>query len=268
MEFTHLILTRFNVKSSLNDRAAPGTEWLIHRFDLFEQFCMPSVQSQSCQSFTWLVFFDVDTPAVFKEKIAAYAAEWSNFQPCYVDSLPHEKVLSIVREYVDAKYLISTRLDNDDAVAVDFVERVQAHFCHQVFEFVDFKIGYALDAINRKLYTRNYPNHASPFASLIEQSEDFQTVWCGQHIKLHQFGPLRNVRDSPAWLQVMHDQNVLNRIGRWTRVPLHAIQRDFRIIGCSSANDGVAVPLWLENLYTKVRILLSNLRILLREFRS
>jgi hypothetical protein len=61
--FHHFVLTRFNVKIGLGggESVAPNLEWLVHRFDLFDKFCFPSVRNQSNLNFKWLVFFDVDT---------------------------------------------------------------------------------------------------------------------------------------------------------------------------------------------------------------
>jgi hypothetical protein len=72
--FNHFILTRFNVKVSFAEPGA-GLEpaWLLHRFELFDHFCYPSVRGQSNLNFKWLVLFDSNTPDSFKEKIAAYA---------------------------------------------------------------------------------------------------------------------------------------------------------------------------------------------------
>lgn len=52
--YTHLIVTRFNLQ--LWDGAKPlDVAWLAHRFELFEQYCYPSVVGQTEQNFKWFV---------------------------------------------------------------------------------------------------------------------------------------------------------------------------------------------------------------------
>src|ERR1700730_13355201 len=80
--FRHLILTRFNVKIPEYD--SPGTEWLEHRFGLFERFCLPSLQNQSNLDFDWLLFCDKDSSVRFSERIQKYC-KWSNIRPVFVE---------------------------------------------------------------------------------------------------------------------------------------------------------------------------------------
>ena len=77
--FCHLILTKFNVRSFPDLKPGCDPTWLERRFNLFDQYCFPSVYHQSNQSFKWLIFFDIDTPTLFKKRIEAYAAKWNNF---------------------------------------------------------------------------------------------------------------------------------------------------------------------------------------------
>ena len=76
--FQHYLITRFNLKkegwdTSKNNIPVLTEEWLERRFKLFETFCFPSVKHQSNQNFTWFVYFDVDTPKVFKDRILTQA---------------------------------------------------------------------------------------------------------------------------------------------------------------------------------------------------
>jgi hypothetical protein len=80
--FKHFLLTRFNVKTkwktTKNGEETLTEKWLSHRFDLFEKFCYPSVRNQKNQGFRWLVFFDINTPTPYKERISDLAREYQN----------------------------------------------------------------------------------------------------------------------------------------------------------------------------------------------
>lgn len=141
--FEHLLLTRFNVRRDGSMQKTPDEAWLAHRFDLFERFCLPSLCAQTCQGFRWIVFFDEATPDSYRSKIEIYA-KWPNFQPLYVDRLSLSDLATVLEPYVQAPYLITTRLDNDDALSKHFIERLQAQFTYQEFEFVNFADGYTL----------------------------------------------------------------------------------------------------------------------------
>ncbi|MEC4887300.1 MAG: glycosyltransferase, partial [Scytonema sp. PMC 1070.18] len=142
--FEHLIITRFNVTVDFSKpRVGIDSEWLTHRFRLFENFCYPSIHAQSNQNFKWLIYFDQETPEYFKNKIKEYA-EWSNFIPIYIknrftNEINRENVLNYLN---GVEYLITTRLDNDDAVSKDFIQEIQNKFQKQEFEFMNFTNGY------------------------------------------------------------------------------------------------------------------------------
>ena len=90
--FQHYLITRFNLKKegwnlSKNNIPVLTEEWLERRFKLFESFCFPSVKHQSNQNFTWLVYFDVDTPKTFKDRILGLSLGYPKFQPRFVENM-------------------------------------------------------------------------------------------------------------------------------------------------------------------------------------
>jgi hypothetical protein len=216
--FDHFILTRFN----LNIESAPPERkldpaWLDHRFGLFDSFCYPSVRGQSTQTFTWLVFFDSDTPRTFKEKVAEYS-NWTNFVPVFI-SAPTEEYhknmrAEIIKRMSDgAQSVVTTRLDNDDALGIRFVETLQKLVKDKLNnepECINFTFGYKLDTSTSKLYLAKH--QCNQFISLIEHAQNFSTVYCEQHRWLSKVAPVREVKIAPLWLEVVHGKNVTNKV--------------------------------------------------------
>jgi hypothetical protein len=217
-DFTHLLLTRFNTAVAF----APSpirldTQWLTSRLGLFEQYCLSSVRSQQNASFHWLVFFDAASPAWFKERIRSLAAV---FTPIYIEGRATDEVIAAkvaATGLVSTPYLITTRLDNDDAIGKNHLAQVQKAFCRQERQFVAFPFG--LQSYRGHLYNMYWPSN--PFLSLIEAvSPDnrFTTVFCVPHNLVHQAGAVRSIIQSPQWLQVVHGSNLLNVLGGWPRL--------------------------------------------------
>ena len=127
--FTHLVLTRFNTAIGY----APSlrrldSDWLRERLILFERFCMPSMAAQQDAQFQWVVFFDAASPAWFKDKIKSYG---TLIMPLYIDGLATDPVIAerVARTgLVSSQYLVTTRLDNDDALASNHLATVQKAF--------------------------------------------------------------------------------------------------------------------------------------------
>jgi hypothetical protein len=205
--FSHFLLTRFNVLLpgyTKRDRA-----WLEHRFDLFARFCFPSVESQSCRNFRWLVFLDEALPDDFRIRVEDFGRS-SLFNPIYVaGKFGQATVQDAVLQFgLNSEHLITSRLDCDDAIATRYIETVQDHFCAQGFEFVNFANGYVLSGT--QAYAFRYLSN--PFISLIERTQDFQSVFCGDHTLLSGRGPIRQIEETPGWLQVVHHRNLRNKV--------------------------------------------------------
>lgn len=207
----HFVLTRFNIASPGREapiRNAPG--WLARRFDLFEAYCLPSMAAQEQGTFRWLIYFDEQTPEEFRSRIAA-AQAIVPFDAIFVG--PFRASLAALdvaaRLTVETGRIVTTRLDNDDAVSRDFLVRVR----QEADRFPDgtiinFREGIALQ--NGRLYTAT--DGSNPFTSLVEQASTAATIWAAPHTELAARFPLQQVVTEPCWLQVVHGENVANRI--------------------------------------------------------
>src|SRR5262245_39376143 len=122
--FSHILLTRFNVSCEWGRGIVPGVEWMKRRFQLFETFTIPSLQSQTNRNFKWLVFFHVSTPDEFRTKIADLARR-GDFIARYVDRInlcdpfPAHGIMPFIEAArdEDSEFLITSRIDNDDAIS-------------------------------------------------------------------------------------------------------------------------------------------------------
>jgi hypothetical protein len=208
--FRHVILTRFNVK--IEQSRPPGSDWLEHRFSLFERFCLPSVKAQTCGNFVWIIFCDPDIPLSFRERIRAYA-QWATLRPIYFRNVFEQGMAraAVASLTSGCSHLITSRLDNDDAVSRTFVESIQQNFRSQSFEFLNFTNGYILDTSGEgRLWSGRHASNA--FISLVERTTNYSTVYCGNHMELDRQGPIEQIARPAAWLQVVHGRNLSNEV--------------------------------------------------------
>lgn len=251
-QFNHFFLTKFNVRSFPELRPGCDPDWLENRFALFDRYCFPSVSNQSNQNFKWLVFFDADTPDSFKQKISEYTTKWGNFVPLYLDfPLPYGQFPAEAREVVrqvvapDCEYLITTWLDNDDAIHKDYVGMIQDNFSQQEAETINFIFGYQLS--EGKLYFDfEMANH---FISLVEKydPDSFNTILCRPHKEIYQVcKSAKKVLCKPAWIEVVHGSNYMNVYRRGFRIPTGNILNEYGIEPEASADREQAIPFLAE----------------------
>lgn len=243
----HFILTRFNVASPGREQAIrlrPG--WLDGRFSLFEEYCLPSVAQQSRGDFEWIIFFDTETPKTYREKIHALQSRYpfkAEFTPLFdmKDIVP-----GLVAKSAGADLLLTTRLDSDDILANDHVERLRTIVSQSDEKIINFNRGAILsvEGGRPRLYLVN--DHSNPFASMIEPAgAAVKTIWGEKHVDIEKLGQIHQEHGQPAWLQVVHGGNVSNRI-KGIRVPLQSLTEEFpylKVLAPADGTEGVSINL-------------------------
>lgn len=215
--FQHFVITRFNLRDPALEKANGNKpllddKWMADRLELFENYCFSSLKKQSETNFTWLVFFDISTPDIFRAIIDKYATEFSNFTPIYIDGMNAylPSIKSEIAKRLDQPYLITSRLDNDDCLHQDYMKEVQAQFAEQSFMAIDFVDGYTLQIEPIVRFAKRSHVH-NPFISLIEKSDDFVTVWSrkrhGHWSKVKHVLPIQHKR---MWMSIIHFENKTN----------------------------------------------------------
>ncbi len=86
---------------------------------------MPSLAAQTRPDFDWLVYLDPESPAWLVERIRVLASD-GLFRPVYRATIDKDELVQDIRDTVRPRgdVLITTNLDNDDALAADALERI------------------------------------------------------------------------------------------------------------------------------------------------
>ena len=128
--------------------------------------------------------------------------------------------------------MLSTRLDNDDALSRHALRRVREHLDqfiatgHQRWLY-NPRLGYRLLVKAGRLFAADMPN--SPFLSMFEtrNATPLGPYW-GNHSKLYQRFPTYHDESQRLWLQVIHGGNVSNKVTpQDTETPLADIDPAF-----------------------------------------
>ena len=221
----HFILTRFNILLWTKDKKGNKVrtrEWLEHRFALFERFCLPSMTSQSCKDFEWIVLFDSSTPEEYKMRISQYVLECPQLRPVYVEpkngryfaEIFRKEVLSRLSGSEAGERVLTTYLDNDDALNVKFVEDAQRRARTMSFgSFLYYTEGYQL--FTDKMYLMRICHPRNHFVSVVEGAnpEALKTIYgYGSHYFIDRIPGVKieRVAGIPMWCEVVHEKNMGN----------------------------------------------------------
>jgi putative rhamnosyltransferase len=205
----HVVLTRFNLPSHGVEgmiRAREG--WLRQRVELFETYTIPSVASQTLP-LTWLVYLDPESPSWLLERLAPWARR-GLFRPVLRASVSGEELVSDIVEAAPRRgdFLVTTNLDNDDGVASDLSARLAS--VSDPRPRIAIYLTRGLVKSGDQLYLRTDRRNA--FCSVRETWDDPVTAWSEYHNELGSAMPVLELGGAPAWLQVVHGNNVSNRV--------------------------------------------------------
>lgn len=207
----HVLLTRFNLPSGGNERYVRARDgWLRDRVALFERYCLPSVAAQTSRHFAWIIYFDPQSPDWLMAWIDGHARERA-FLPIFRAEVSRQDLLGDIAMAAGphrARTLLTTNLDNDDGLAFDFVERLQAQ--PDDGERTAIYLARGIIRSGHRAYLRT--DRANAFCSVREPWENAVTCWSAPHNQLEEAMRKHVIEGAPGWLQVVHGANVSNRV--------------------------------------------------------
>lgn len=217
----HFLITRFNLKNPYwrnqnKEYYVVSEEWLDERFEIFETYCLPSVKNQSQQNFIWLVFFDVDTPKHYINKINSINKEYNNFKPIYIDGF--KELSNAVKHQIELlqssheDYFITTRFDNDDIIHKDFIKTIQSLYVPKPNTIIDLRRGYQVILQHpNSTEIRDFKTNYNPFLSLVTNLMDYTNIMAQNHESWKIYPNVIVNNKDHLWIQLIHNSNKLNR---------------------------------------------------------
>ncbi len=210
----HALITRFALRFPENSvrRSWEREGWLDYRLELLRKYTLPSVQAQTFTDFDWWFLIDPTFPGFELEhfnELKEYGKLMTMDDP-FVEEQPEIGVMLSDR-YKD-EWVCSTRIDSDDIIRNDFMERVHEEATEKE-EWISFRKGYMLkgDEIAPRSFVRN------PFVSYVEYAAPFKSVFHIDHMQVHARStpaPLKIIEETPGWIQVDHSDNVKNLVSQ------------------------------------------------------
>ena len=246
MKHSHFLITLFNLALWPADKSNSPTrteQWLDSRCRLFEQWCLPSVIAQKGASFRWLVMFDADSPASLRERIARWQRLCPALEPCFFTAAQVQGfagrsvdrqvdfILSAIKERLDGseEWLLTTNLDNDDALASDALSRISETFTRKpALGVISLVNGLQLFPSLGVAAKMSYPhNHFLTLCEPLGPGAMPLTVESMSHRRARKMFPVTDLKGAPGWIEVVHGCNISNDLRITSRIhyryPLTAV---------------------------------------------
>lgn len=214
----HALLTRFNVRRGATpDPRVISSGWLNDRLAIFTSVTVPSVVGQVHPPDAWLVFLDEQTPTDTRAALQKLVAQLPLLQLVYCGVFNTTVAAGALARVVPPgrDWLLTTRLDNDDALHPALLQTVQRLAASRQRMFINPQRG--LIVAGGLLYRKR--DSSSPFISYSEPLSECRTVWMDQHQRLGRHGPITQVQLLDAWVQYVHGGNLANLVRGWRTLP-------------------------------------------------
>ncbi len=221
-QFKHLLITRFNLlfDDPLFQKTKKEREkWLVNRIAKFRP-CYESVKNQNNKNFEWLLYLDDSTPVTIRNILKEMLKTHKNFRTIYINKKGAKKnsffCYDFNRDFIQRigklpPFLITTRLDSDDVVFPDFIDRIQKEFKQQDNVAINLSRGIIYNIKKNK--KRQIIELSNPFISFIEETnKNIKTVYHWQHPDVRFKVPTKQIIYKPHWIQIVHGGNVGNHI--------------------------------------------------------
>lgn len=205
---------------TIEDRIAflYGERRMQERFQLLETIALPCLKAQTDQDFELIVVIGDSLPKQHFDHLQDLCAD---IPQIHIHSEPPRRQRAVMKEVLNAarqnpeKPCLQFRHDDDDAVSVDFVERLRASVsdCAGLVEknrtvAFDFNRGYLAeigpDGIAATEVHRPY--YVAAMGMYI-QGGCQQTIMNFSHEKIHRFMPTVTITDAPMFVRTHNEYN-------------------------------------------------------------
>lgn len=213
----HIIVTRLALKWRFSETNLKWDDFLKESIRLMDIYTRPSLKNQNNQNFTLLSLVDETVNEygnVLPNEIILKIPTQKNFE--YPKKVMIEKVNDYINSLKDCDSVILTRLDRDDALKFDFIDKVQKYLLNNTESYIDLNNSITYDVKNKKFHdSKKYKNtFVSPFVSTHEKIKNGKIKCISllvDHDQVHKYLKGKKVNDLYA-MQVIHGRNLKNKI--------------------------------------------------------
>lgn len=200
-------------------RAAYGHGWSLEanrrRLELLRAVTAASLAGQSEQDFMWVVWLDYADP-LYDERRAVLEGADVELELIHTDSRGHRALaraevarlgyLAPWRAGMTVRPRLTTRLDDDDGLAGDAIERIQGAATAAGSGRRIWQLPRGHRILNGRCTELRWPRNA-----WVTLQDADAIVYDFPHRKARQFAPVKNVDDRAGWLWVRHRDTLSGR---------------------------------------------------------
>jgi hypothetical protein len=182
------------------------------RFALFESVCLPSLEAQPSELFSCILLCSDRMPKPWRDRIEMRLADSRNVVPVFREPGIYSEMFSdaVSRHFPDTDLAMTMRLDDDDALAGDFSDRVadlitvnHAGYC------VSLANGAEITGRDDRIicWEKFWFCGSAGLGYISDRPGRMNVYHCGSHARVSSMYPTITMTGAPAYLQTLHGHN-------------------------------------------------------------
>ena len=195
-----------------------GDERLSERLFAFEHVTLPGLRAQTDQDFTFVVLIGESMPDHHTERLLAMVEDIPQIVVLSYEPLNYRNAMRrVFNQAVDKSFdwVAQFRLDDDDAVAVDFIQRVRrnAILTKQIYAetgklAIDFNQGYAVELTSSGIVAAHLKRaYWTPALAVVLSTQDPKNIMNFPHHIIHTLMPTLTRNENNMFLRGVNDHN-------------------------------------------------------------
>ncbi|WP_171236013.1 putative rhamnosyl transferase [Ruegeria sp. HKCCA6837] len=204
------------------------TDRMEERFRLFETITLPGFRSQTDEAFELLVLTGTCLPPPYAQRLRDLTARIKQICIIEKEAADHKRVMREVLNTARTdphKPCLQFRHDDDDAVSVDFIEKLRSAIREnaglvQQSESVaiDYNLGYVARRDKNELHVAQvYRSLLGVGLGMYVRGGSKRTIFDRLHNRLARFMPVVSYPDAPMWVRMLHGFNDSDHARKDTR---------------------------------------------------
>lgn len=167
MEYTHLIVTKVNIKWLPQSR---DEVWLKNRINILNNILRPSLEAQTNKNFKFITLWGYEPIGKINNEYQIMINSENDGRIIY------REFCSKLIDFIDEEYVLTTRIDTDNAFSFNFVENIHNHIINDKAPFYyDIKKMNMIDLSTKNKTTWNAAG-TSGFISVMEKKEKYKCI--------------------------------------------------------------------------------------------
>jgi hypothetical protein len=161
-----------------------------------------------------------------------------------------KSITDYINKQYNYDYLVTSRIDSDDSVSLDYVENIQSYFTRAKFKRRAINFTHGFRFVDEGALILPQKIRSGHFISLLSENNGEEHAYLYKHPTISEHIPLKELgtKSNPMWIEVVHKYNWINGVNQNQRAKSYI--KKFEFLNLAGEDEYLYMPeSGLQNLF-------------------